>query len=773
MHDGSAPASGPPERRLAAVLFVDLVGYSSLAAEDEHRAMRLLALFHGVAGEAISGCGGTLVKTVGDAVFAEFSSTERAVRCALLLRSDFGDRARAEHLPAQLRSGVHVGDVVTSHGRDLYGDGVNIAARLQHEAAPDQVLVSDAVWQHLRQRRDYRFQPLGQRLLKGQHEPMGVYAVRLGQPGDPGVRSLRSRFAARRSPAATAVIVLGLLALGSLGGWFLRTATQMGAAPSHGAPITRAEIVLPDDQLLEIPSGRSDPFEISPDGSHLVYVARTGRDTRLFLRPLGDFAARALPGTEGAQQPFFSPDGRWVGFFAEGSLHKVLITGGEPITLAGGAPEPIGGSWGSRGSIIVALSESGLYTVPEDGGELVAVRGPSGAPSDPANAPSWPSFLPDGQHVLFDAGSSIWLLALRTGATRRLIRGTNARFVASGHLLFSDEDERVRAVSFDPDRMEVASSPIPVLDNVFRGPGSGAINVAVSRTGTLVYLAGGFERSLVLVDRGGRTIPLGFDPRGYRFPTASPDGTLLAVTVDPRPSDIWIVDLLRETATRLTTDGHNIGTAWSHDGSRLAFWREGEIVWTRWPAVGEPLNVIEQPGMHYVRSWTPDGRLLATEQHPTTRGNIVVVDPLTETAAPLVATPANEQEPVLSPDGRWVAYTSDVSGNDEVYVTSLAGDVAPRLVSVGGGMDAVWSPDGGELFYRNARRILAIAWPPRDTPESRRALELFQGPYDFTQSRNWDALPGGRFVMVQADPSTTSRFRVVLNWFDELERLGR
>lgn len=221
MPEAFPPSEAAPERRLAAVFFADLVGYSRLAAEDEDRAMRLLQIFHEAARTAISACGGTLVKTVGDAAFAEFPSTEKAVRSALSLRNGFSARAASEQIPTELRIGVHVGDVVTSADGDLYGDGVNLAARLQTAAAPGEVLASEDVWRQLRQRKEYRFEAVGKRELKGQSEPMRVYAASLaegdGSGGDPArTTTLRPRAGrSRRLPFLAGITVLLLLAFGA------------------------------------------------------------------------------------------------------------------------------------------------------------------------------------------------------------------------------------------------------------------------------------------------------------------------------------------------------------------------------------------------------------------------------------------------------------------------------------------------------------------------------------------------------------------------------
>jgi dipeptidyl aminopeptidase/acylaminoacyl peptidase len=182
---------------------------------------------------------------------------------------------------------------------------------------------------------------------------------------------------------------------------------------------------------------------------------------------------------------------------------------------------------------------------------------------------------------------------------------------------------------------------------------------------------------------------------------------------------------------------------------------------------------IRLPGGQLIPSWTPDGRILASQQDSTTRGDLIIIDPESGAFTTLRKTLANEQMPIASPDGRWVAYVSDESEVDEVYVMPLSGGDAHQ-VSDGGGTDPVWSRDGPELFYRSGRRIMAVQWPPLEGAAAGRPVQLFEAPYDFTQTRNWDAVRGGGFIMVKADPSTNSRFKVVLNWFSELERaVGR
>jgi eukaryotic-like serine/threonine-protein kinase len=615
-----------------------------------------------------------------------------------------------------------------------------------------------------------------QRLPADRFQDAAQFAAALADPGFRLQEAIGAPQPGRRG-VWWSLVVAGVAVLVGVAGWF------GSPGPSDApAPVTRLTLQLPGDQIRAIAGAQSYPLDISPDGRRLVYRAWHGGGTRLFVRPLDEFGAQPLPGTEGALQPFFSPDGEWVGFFAAGRLQKVAASGGAPIAIASATGRPFGAHWGPDDTILFSTLEGGLFRVSAAGGEpvrmdSVRVADRSRPAADSAVAlvnygrPRWPRFLPDGKHALVTTDAGTYVLALGTGAARYLFEGRQARYLATGHLMYAEGDERVRLVPFDLKRLEVTGEPRPALENVFRGPGSGAVNFAVSETGTLVYVAGGFERSLVHVDRGGRETPIAVEPRGYRFPRVSPDGSHIAVTVDPRPSDIWIVDLRRETAARFTTEGHNIGTGWSPNGSQLSFsHNDGQHV-VRWPEGGPLRRVGERPAPlgQYGPSWTPDGRIFVFENRPETGRDLVVLRLEDGTAEDFLATRADEWAPSVSPDGRWVAYVSNISGTDEVYVLRSDRASAPQLVSVGGGVDPVWSRDGSELFYRRGNVILAVTITTAPTFTAGRPTELFEGPYDFTQELNWDARPDGRFVMVKADPATTQQFQVVLNWFQEVK----
>ena len=297
--------------------------------------------------------------------------------------------------------------------------------------------------------------------------------------------------------------------------------------------------------------------------------------------------------------------------------------------------------------------------------------------------------------------------------------------------------------------------------------------MSVSDNGTLVFVRGGFARTIVLVDRNARETTVPVDPRGYRSPRLSADGLRLAVTVDPRPSDLWIVDLDRGRAERQATEDHDGWGVWSPDGRRIAFYSSTNPPHIRardYPFVG-PAVPIGGPS-HFgliPYSWTPDDRLLTTGP-----GDIHAISVVDGSVEAFIADDAWEAIPRISPNGQWVAYVSDATGVNEVYAVAYPDRGERHLVSEGGGTDPTWSADGTELFYRTGNSIMAVGVRTSPTFEVLSEPEtLFTRPYNFFQNANWIARPQGDFVMIKSDPTNSTQFQVVVNWFGELrERVG-
>ena len=581
-----------------------------------------------------------------------------------------------------------------------------------------------------------------------------------------------------------ALVMTGLAAWG-----WLRSA----GGPS-ALPVVRSAFLLPQDQLLA--RGSRAPLAISSDGLRIVYVGEQAGETQLYVRDLEQFGTRIIPGTDGGRQPFLSPDGESVGFFAGGMLKKVSIAGGIPIDLAQVAT-PGGGSWGADGTILYSSGAPSLWRVAEDGGtpdELLIVTPASegGGGASPESLQGLiaigPQLLPGGRHALVAIGTTTVVLDLDTGEARRLAvaprpprsvdgrgftpvadaRYQRAQFVQPGYIAFYGGAETISVVPFSIESLEVTGPEIPLVDDALRPAGSRAI-FAVSESGTLVYAAGGFDRQLVIVDPTGREALIDIAPRGYRFPSVSPDGNWVAVTVDPQPPQIWMVDLRRENAQPLTTDGYNLAAGWSPDGTRLAWVRlqvdPPGLHWVRWPEGGEFTFITT--GNRAPFDWARDDEMFI-------RGgdwDIAVIDVGDGTEEEFVATAATEGYPRVSPDGKWVAYMSDVTGSPEIYVLPSAASSAPQLVSNGGGREPRWSRDGTELIYRNGTSMWTI--DVRTLPDFQVTgvpQLLFSGPYDFSNDNNWDLLPDGRFVMVKSNPNVRREIRLVVNFHEELRR---
>jgi serine/threonine-protein kinase len=398
--------------------------------------------------------------------------------------------------------------------------------------------------------------------------------------------------------------------------------------------------------------------------------------------------------------------------------------------------------------------------------------------------------LPGGKAILFSVwiGGRAWdelpivVYSLETGERRVVVEGgTNARYVPTGHLVYVRSGV-LMAAPFDLGRLEVTGAAVPVIEDVLQSSSSSLAQFSFSNGGWLVYLPGGVhleERTLVWVDREGRAEPLPAPRRPYLSPRLSRDGQRLAVSIEGPLWDAWSYEIGRDTLTRLTFEGDSIAFVWTPDGTRLSFssTRAGPYNMFWMPADGsgpaERLHVSENE--QFPTSWSPDGRLLAfVEVHPETGADIWILSMDGEqTPHPFLVTPFNEGNAEFSPDGGWLAYESDESGQPEVYLRPYPGPGGKRQVSSGGGSDPVWAPDGRALFYRADDKMMAV--PVGLTPELTvgKARLLFEGKYASGTGRDYDLSPDGRrFLMLRSEEeSGPKHINVVLNWFEELERL--
>jgi Tol biopolymer transport system component len=536
---------------------------------------------------------------------------------------------------------------------------------------------------------------------------------------------------------------------------------------------------------------------LSPDSTHLVYVGGDKEKTQLYVRALNQFDVKAIPGTEfsGIQEgnPFFSPDGEWVGFFADGKLKKVGLNGGAPTVLCD-APSGRGASWGEDGVIVFAPSlSSGLSRIPAVGGvpEVLTRLDPKKGEI----SHRWPQVLPGGDAAIFTIGlggswdnARVAVVSFKTGRVKTLVEGGGfARYLPTGHLTFA-RGSRLMGVAFDLAKLEVAGIPVPVLDGVDTNKNfSGAAEFVFSKDGTLVYLPADLpDRSLVWVDRKGAAVPLPTPPRAYQGLALSPTGDRLALMVDDGANeDIWLYEFSSGTLTRLTFGGSNEAPIWTPDGGRITFAEVTEggqqhIAWMPVDGSQKAERLMHsEGGWQWPRSWSPDGRtLLFNFAHPITGYDIWMFSRnSTAEQQPFVQTPYDERNPVFSPDGASVAYQSNETGEEEIYVMPYPSARGKRQVSSHGGREPVWSPNGSELFFREGdggRRVMAVNIETKPTLKTSQPRFLFEGHFqnlaDFpSYAISRDSL---RFLLIKRSErdETLQHVNVVFGWFDELAR---
>ena len=465
------------------------------------------------------------------------------------------------------------------------------------------------------------------------------------------------------------------------------------------------------------------PPQISPDGSRLVYRLNTedGKEL-LWVRPLGSLDARPLAGTDGAVQPFWSPDNRSIAFFASRKLKRVDLSGGTPQTLCD-APAAVSGSWSRDGVIIFSRGVAeGLYRVPAAGGAPVRITEVDGSRNELEH--TWPYFLPDGRHFLYLArnaqpeNSAIYLGWLDSKETKRLLQAhSSAAYAPPGYLLFVRE-QTLMAQGFDADRLEPKGEAFPVAEQALRNPVNGRAMFSVSENGVLALRTGGLALSqLIWYDRAGRQLGIVTPTGNYNAPSLSPDEKRVAVSrVDFQTisaSDIWLIDLARGAQIRFTTDlAGDTFPAWSPGGDRIAFvsTRGGltSIYQKASGGTGAEEALVTSGELKYNPDWSPDGRfILYAQLNPTTNVDLLLL-PLSgeRKPEPFLQTNFIEAQGRFSPDGRWVAYVSNETGQFEVYVQGFPAAGGKVPVSTGGGSQPQWRADGRELYYYTPDRKL-------------------------------------------------------------------
>jgi serine/threonine-protein kinase len=567
--------------------------------------------------------------------------------------------------------------------------------------------------------------------------------------------------------------------------------------------VSRFAITLPPAQPLAFSINDRD-LAISADGTRLAYTA--GDQAQLMVRTLDQLEPVPLAGVTNARAPFFSPDGRWIGFFERldegfkigptaqrGTLKKVSANGGPPITLLTLTGASRGASWTLDDSIVFATSDpaTGLLRVPAGGGEPQVLTKPEAAGQDHY----FPSVLPGGGGVLFTVATTgptrqhVAVLDLKTGQITTLIRsGGQAEYVETGHLVYSDGGA-LWAVRFDLATLSVLGDPAPLSEQPLT---LFAANFTISRGGTLAYVpvGGGTSRSLVWITRQGTETPTAAPPRPYSTVRLSPDGTRAALTAE---GYIWTWDFAREKLTRVTDslDSGNF-VVWTSDGRHIISGRRDHapeptnLYRHAADGTGSKERLITSERAHRPNAISADGTRLVFEEQIPSGGYALMLLSMqgTPRAEPLFQTPFDERNAAISPDGRWLAYESSESGQSQIFVRPFPNVTGARYeISTGGGRTPAWGPDGHELFFIDRTSVMAVTVQSTPTFSSGNPTKLFDAPAVLLDGRfirtgtqrTYDVSRDGRFLMIKRDAGSSdgnaspASLIVVQNWFEELK----
>ena len=629
-------------------------------------------------------------------------------------------------------------------------------------------------------------------------------------------RPLRRRIPVLAYAAATAAILLA--------GAFV-----VGAIRQRMLKPERVDIGLPNDEF--IPSTHSSELAFSNDGTLIAYASSkrmavmpkmdsNGADAapgetddssgsmpamamveQIYIRAPGKGTARPLGGALGSA-PFFSPDDKWLGFWhtPTGTLRKVALSGGAPTKIADAVSGIAGATWGPDDSIVFAWFD--LFRVPASGGSptlLLKVDEQRGE-----RFFRHPSFLPSGKAVLFTVGmadtysyddAEIGVLLLDTGKKKILVQGgTSPRYSPSGHLIYARAGTLL-AVPFDAEKLEVTGQPFPVANGLFMSANTGMAAFSISSAGHLVYAAGPVEhgtRLPVWVDKDGHKSPLPVKPRAYLHPRLSPDGRQLAIEVEGASHDIFTYDFARGgEPTKMSFDGASHWPSWTPDGRRLTFrsWKTGTMTMWWMPAdrSSPPALLTDIGSMQSPESWSPDGKTLAfTQMDDPQSGSDIYTLALDgeKKPRPLLRTKFSEGSPKFSPNGAWLAYSTNESGQPEVW--AMGYPAGERVhISTNGGTDPLWRRDGRQLYYRLGDQMMVVDISYGPSLNASKPRVLWRGNYlagagsscgmAGPTSANYDVTPDGeRFLMIEdASPAAEcERLRVVSNWSVELKNPG-
>ena len=593
--------------------------------------------------------------------------------------------------------------------------------------------------------------------------------------------------ARRRSRERLAWVIAGILAASTVGLTILEL-----RRPRSTTPVIRSTVLPPEKTSFSFVGGGAGPVAVSPDGRQLAFVASESSSKKeLWVRPLDSLLAKPLPGTADATYPFWSPDSRFVGFFADGKLKKIEVAGGPALSICD-APDARGGSWNRDGTILFEPSfREPIHRVSANGGKSVPLTKLDSSRNETTHR--WPSFLPDGRRFLFFSGShstgaeseldAIFVGSLDGEKPRLLVNARSNAAYAAGHLLFVRQ-KTLLAQRFDPKSLELTGESFPIVENVQDDPGFFSAIFSVSDQGTLAYqTASGSSglSELTWVDRSGKKLDVLGDPADYFEPRISPDGRRVAIAIED-PGDIWIYDLARRVRTRLTFSGSDdFAPTWSPDSTRVAFSSQrtgsGDIYAKTASGTGADELLSTSKIFKVPNSWSPDGRYIAYivfQGAPGSKADIWLLSLADRKTSPILQSPFDEVQAVFSPDGRWLAYASNESGRFEIYIQPFPGPGGKWQISTSGGTQPRWARGGKELFFiAPGGKIMSVEIQTSTIVEAGTPQVLFSASLKNAPGPPYDVSSDGQRILLNRpieEASSSPPITLVQNWTALLKR---
>jgi serine/threonine protein kinase len=548
-------------------------------------------------------------------------------------------------------------------------------------------------------------------------------------------------------------------------------------------PHIGTHLILPIPETDQLTFKDRPFFAISPDGRSIVYSANRNNKSQLFFRKLDSSEPVPLPGTENAAAPFFSPDGQWVAFNQESKLKKISVSGGSSIVITE-ADFVLGGTW-TKDQGIVAIPDwavgNRLYSFPVTRGETQELARADQKKNE--RVLLWPEVLPNGKGVLLTMwsggtlmDSSIVVQPLPKGERKAIIKkGSFPKYIDTGHILFA-QGTSVFAVPFDKEKLDVTGSAVPVLDGVAISADSAHSAYSISRNGTLVYIPGKImtqDRRLVSFDRNGKETALTDLVRPFLDPDISPDGKRIAFVLRSQTYDVWQLDLNREILTRISFYGDELGPIWTPDGKRVIYSssQKGQygLYWKPVDGSQPEEALLTNDFNQYAQSCTPDGKFLAFRQvnDLNTTSDIGILSLQRDhKVTMLLHSEFYEQGGMFSPDGRWIAYSTNESGHPEVYVQTFPDGGEKTQVSTHGGNHPRWAHNGRELFYwQDNNKFMTVTIRMAPTLSISKPALVLEGEFE-----SFDEFPDGRFLAVKPiKDAAPIHLHVIFGWLDQLK----